>query len=156
MVGGGVSQPSSLPPPAPALWVSLHSGGRGAGGAHRNSLGSWVTGQEAVGPHLWLCTPKGAPLNHLGMVDMMLRRGAPWVRGLIEPSLQLVPPPHSSPLTPRAAKATRNPGVMIQQVQTCFVPRGSFPACWLPPDAFVHLIFPMLPCLGPFPGSCRP
>lgn len=68
-------------------------------------------------------------------------------RGATEPSLQ--PGPHPSPvpalapwllfpLTPSAAKATRNPGVMIQQAQTRLVPCGSLPACWLPADVFIH------------------
>ena len=69
-----------------------------------------MLGQEAVGPHLWLCTPKGAPLNNLGMVDMMLRGGAPWVRGLIEPRLQPAPTPAQHPLDTARCHGNPQPG----------------------------------------------
>lgn len=154
--GGGASRPSSLPPPVPGLRISLPlPGQRSWWGPQELPWTLDARPRSSWAPPVTL-HPEGRPFEPLrGGGGHGVARGT-WSPA--EPGLQPAPTPAlNTALTSRAAKATRNPGVVIQQAQTGFVPRGTSSACWLPPDVFHSFLYSQCrPRQRPFSGSRRP
>lgn len=137
---GGATQPSSLPPRTPGLGIGLPLPRRRSWWGPQEL--PWTLGVRpgsSWAPPVTL-HPEGRPFEPLWFGHGVARGG----RGVPLSLVFSLPPPSPHPRTPHrpdilpAAKATRNLGVVIQQAQTCFVPRGALPARWLPPPPRFH------------------
>lgn len=148
------------PPPPPGLSIGLSLPWRRSWWGPQEL--PWILGARpgsSWAPPVAL-HPKGRPFEPLYVGGHGVARGGRGVPLSLASSLPPTPA-HNTALTSRAAKATRNLGVVIQQAQTCFMPRGALPALaapcrfrsfYIPNAALPETLLGILQSLESLPG----